>query len=221
MLWSIDSYQNRASADKYHLAVPRAQVSTHRGRVFVEVIRWQITSFKWSQAQVYFFQGCISNMLCLCHYGPALLGFWFQTDLGSENSASFFKSTGEEDLILPWSRVGHALRPIFILWLVNIWQVSSCGKIMQHLENCLLWQLKLTEIVMFLAVYFLWMYKMKYSCYQECSLIHCWFVYWVFGWEVRRLSKPIIRFRMASFLFFTLLDVYENYKGSSDPCLTW
>ena len=54
-------------------------------------------------------------MLCLCHYGPALLGFWLQTGLGSENSASFFKRTGGEDLILPWSRVGHALRPIFIL----------------------------------------------------------------------------------------------------------
>ena len=145
MLWSIDSCQNRASADQYHLTVPRAQVSTHRGLVFFEVIRWQITSFKWSQAQVYFFQGFISNMLCFCHYGPALLGFWFQTDLGSENSASFLKSTGEEDLILPWSRVGHALRPIFTLWLVKIWQVSSCGKIMQHLESCVLWQLKLTE----------------------------------------------------------------------------
>ena len=114
---------------------------------FFEVICWQITSFKWSQAQVYFFQGFISNMLCLCHYGPALLGFWFQTDLGSENSSSFFKSTGGEDLILPWSRVGHALRPIFILWFVKIWQVSSCRKIMQYLESCLLWQLKLKSFV--------------------------------------------------------------------------
>ena len=145
MLSSIDSCQNRVSADLYHLTESRAQVSTHRGRVFFKVIRWQNTSFKWSQAQVYFFQGFISNMLCLCHYGPALLGFWFQTDLGSENSSSFFESTGGEDLTLPWSRVGHALCPIFILWLVKIWQVSSCGKIMQHLESSLLWQLKLTE----------------------------------------------------------------------------
>ena len=30
-------------------------------------------------------------MLCLCHYGPALLTFWFQTDLGRENSASYLK----------------------------------------------------------------------------------------------------------------------------------
>ena len=47
-------------------------------------------------------------------------------------------------LFSPWSPVGHALHPIFMLRLVKIWQVSSCGKFMQHLETCLLWQLKLT-----------------------------------------------------------------------------
>ena len=136
MLWSIDSCQNRVSADQYHMIVPWSQGSTHRGRVFFEVIRWQITSFKWSQAQVYFFQWFIWNLLCLCHYGPALLRFWFQTDLGRENLASFFKNTGGKDLFLPWSRVGHAqghaLHPIFMLWLVKNWQVSSWGKFMQH-----------------------------------------------------------------------------------------
>ena len=47
-----------------------------------------------------------------------------------------------------------------------------------------------------LSVFFHWMYKMKYSCYQESYVIHGWFVYWVFGWEMRRLSKfgkPISR----------------------------
>ena len=34
MLSSIDSCQNRVSADQYHLTVSRAQVSTHRGYVF-------------------------------------------------------------------------------------------------------------------------------------------------------------------------------------------
>ena len=37
MLWSIDSYQNRVYADQYHLTVPRAQVSTHRSRVFLKL----------------------------------------------------------------------------------------------------------------------------------------------------------------------------------------
>ena len=48
MLWSIDSWP--VSPDR-----TGAQVSSHRGRVFFEVIHWHITSFKWPQAQVYFF----------------------------------------------------------------------------------------------------------------------------------------------------------------------
>ena len=35
MLWSIDSCQNKVSADQYHLTISRAQVSTHRGQVFI------------------------------------------------------------------------------------------------------------------------------------------------------------------------------------------
>ena len=68
-------------------------------------------------------------MLCLC---AAQLKFWLQTDLGRENSASCFCFFSQ------WSRVGHALRPIFMLWLVKIWHVSSCAKFMQHIESCLL-----------------------------------------------------------------------------------
>ena len=62
-----------------------------------------------------FFPMIHRNMLCLCHYDPAMLRFLFQTDLGRENSTIFFLNTGGEELLLPWSRVGHALRPIFIL----------------------------------------------------------------------------------------------------------
>ena len=46
MLWSIDSCQNKVSADQYHLSESRTQVSTHRGQVFFEVIRWQGTGFQ-------------------------------------------------------------------------------------------------------------------------------------------------------------------------------
>ena len=73
----------------------------------------------------------------------------------------------------------------------------------------------LCQLVMFLTVFFFWMYKMKYSCYQESSVIHGWFVYWVFGWEMRRLSKSEIRFRLASFSFFTLLDASLKVSGDS------
>ena len=110
---------------------------------------------------------------------------------------------------------------IFMLWLVKIWQVRSYVKF-----SSISWKLftltaeadrVLSQLVIFLTVFFHWMYryKMKYSCYKESSLIHGWFVYWVFGWEMRRLSKPIIRFRMASFLLFTMLDAYFLVASSS------
>ena len=67
----------------------------------------------------------------------------------------------------------------------------------------------LCQLVMFLNFFFHWVYKMKYSCYKE-SLMHGWFVYWIFGWEMHLLSKSEIRFRMASFLFFILLDAQES-----------
>ena len=50
---------------------------------------------------------------------------------------------------------------------------------------------------------------------SRTSVIHGWFVYWVFGLEMRRLSKSEIRFRMALFSFFTLLDAQglKSLKG--------
>ena len=146
MLWSIDSCQNRVSAGQYHLTVSGAQLSTHRGRV--SFWSYPLISYQFSndfRLKFNFFK-FIWNMLCFTC--AAQLKFWFQTDLGSQNSASFYMQGRHAScfwLFLPRSRVGHALRPIFILWWVKIWQVSSCGKLMQHLETCLLWQLQLTE----------------------------------------------------------------------------
>ena len=140
MLWSIDSCQNRVSAEQYHLTVPRAQVLTHRGQVFLKLSADSLLVFKWSQAQVLFFN---SFEICfvLCRTIKILISNWPR-----KNSASY---TGREDgcfwLCSSWSRVGHAQRPICMLWLVKIWQVSSCGKPTQHLESSSLWQLKLTE----------------------------------------------------------------------------
>ena len=90
-----------------------------------------------------------------------------------------------------------------MLWLVKIWRASSCGRFMQHLETCLLIaeaDRVLCHLVMLLTAFLSWMYKIKYSCYQDSSVIHGWFVYCAFGWEMHRLSKSLrIRFLMASF----------------------
>ena len=62
--------------------------------------------FKWSKAQVQLFLKFTWNMLCLC---DAQLKFWFQTDLGSENSASCYRQ-GKQllltflTMVTRWSR---------------------------------------------------------------------------------------------------------------------
>ena len=43
------------------------------------------------------------------------------------------------------------------------------------------------HLEMIFTVFFHWMHKMKYSCYQQSSVIHGWFFCWIFGWEMRRL----------------------------------
>ena len=48
----------------------------------------------------------------------------------------------------------------------------------------------LCQLVMFLTVFFLWMYKMKYSSIKSLLLFMAGlFTGYVFGWEMRRLSK--------------------------------
>ena len=50
----------------------------------------------------------------------------------------------------------------------------------------------LCELVMFFNVFFHWMFKTKCSCYQESSVIHGWFFYWVFGWELQQLETCLL-----------------------------
>ena len=138
-------------------------------------------------------------MLCLCHSGPTLLGFWLQTDLGRKNSASCLKIQAGKT----FSYHGHALVTLYVQFYALIGQNLTSEFIRKiYVASWKLFTLTAeadrvsSQLVMFLTVFFHWMYKMKYSCYQESSVIHGWFVYWVFGWEMRRLSKfgkPISR----------------------------
>ena len=170
MLWSIDSCQNRVSAVQYHLTVSRAHVSTHRVRVFFEVIRWQVTSSQMIAASsLIFFYIRMKYVVFMRRTIKILIS-------NSPRTRKFRQlSQAGKTVSFEFSHHGHALLPIFMFWLVKIWQMSSCGKFMQHLETCLLWQLKLTEFCVnlcFLTVFFCWMYKMKFSCYQKSSVIH-------------------------------------------------
>ena len=76
-------------------------------------------------------------MLCLCQYRLHYYDFDFKLTSDAKIQPVFLKYRRGRPF-LPWSRVGHAPRPIFMLRLVKICQVSSCVKFMQHLESCLL-----------------------------------------------------------------------------------
>ena len=174
MLWSIDSCQNKVSVDQYHLTVSWAQVSTHRGQVFLEVIRWQDTGFQMIAGSSLFFFKFIWNMSCLC---AAQLKFWFQTDLGRENSASCYRQ-GRQLLL--------TFLAMFTRWSIRAYKLdvkrgqNLTGEFMRKIyaASWILFSLTaeadrvLCQLVMFLSFFFHWMYKMKFSCYQESSVIH-------------------------------------------------
>ena len=127
MLWSNDSCQNRVFAGQYHMTVSRAQVSTHLVRVFFKVIRWQVTMFQMIAGSSLIFLN--SYEIC-CAYVPHNWNFDFKLTSDSKIQPAI---TGTEDscfwVFSLWSRVGHPLRPIFMLWLVKIWQVRVMRKI--------------------------------------------------------------------------------------------
>ena len=96
-----------------------------------------------------------------------------------------------------------------LLWLFKIWQVSSCGEIMQHLETCWLWQLGWQSFVSPCDVFNCLFPLDVQNEIQLLSRIFCYsclVYYWVFGCEMRRLSRSEIR---------------EAFKVSSDSGLKW
>ena len=194
MLWLIDSCQNRASADQYHLTVLRAQVSTYRGRVF---FWWSypLTNYQFQMiagSSLFFPMIHIKYVVIMSLWprsGRILISNLPRT---RKFSQFFLKAQAGKT----FSYHGHALFTLYVQFLYSDW--SKFDRWVHAEKYAASWKLftltaeadrVLCQLVMFLTVFFLWMYKMKYSCYQESSVIHGWFVFWGFGWEVRRLSK--------------------------------
>ena len=174
MLWSINSCQNRVSTDQYHLTLLRAQVSTRRVQVFFGVIRWQVTSFQMIADSSLIFFKFICNMSCI---SAAQLKFWFQTDLRGENSASHYKQGRQLllTLLTMITRSSHSSSHFYAVIGQNL-----TGEFMRKIYavSWILFTLTveadrvLSQLVMSLTVFIQCMYKMKFSCYQESSVIH-------------------------------------------------
>ena len=134
------------------------------------------------------------NMFCFC---AAQLKFWFKTDLGRENSASYYRQGRQLLLTLltmvtRWSRstsnfyaligqnlTGELMRRIYAASWILFTLTAEGNRV-------------LCRLVMFVTVFFHWMHKMKFSCYQESSVIHG---YLVFGLEINtslvKVGNPI------------------------------
>ena len=128
-------------------------------------------------------------MLCLCHYGPVLLRFWFLTNLGCEYSGGHLEIPAGK--IFPCQ--GHALVTLYVQFLCDRWL---------HVENLC--------SILYLVYFDSWSWQ---SFVSTCDVFNCLFPLDVQKWNTAaiksHLSKSEIRFRMALFSFFTLLEEPE------------
>ena len=173
MLWSIDSCQKQG----IHWSVSLTRIAGSGVDPSKSSIFWSypLTGYYFSNdRRLKFIFQFIWNMLCLC---AAQLRFWFQTDLERENSATYYRQGRQLLLTLltmvtRWSRstsnfyaligqnlTGEFMRKIYAASWILFTLTAEADKV-------------LCQLVMFLTLFFHWMYKMRFSCYQESSVIH-------------------------------------------------
>ena len=165
MFWSIDSCQNRVSADQYHLTVSRAQVSTHRGQVFFW--SYPLTRYWFSndrRLKFNFFKIHMKYVVFMCRTIKILISNWPRTRKFSQ-----LLQAGKT-VAFDFAHHGHALVTLYVQFLCSDWSKFDRWV---HAENlCSIlnlvyfdnwsWQ-SFVSTWMFLTVFFHWMYKMKFD----------------------------------------------------------
>ena len=177
MLRLIDSCQNKVCIDQYHLT--GSGVYPSRSSIFWS---YPLTTFEVIAGSSIFFLKIHMKYVVFMSLWPRtikmLISNWPRTRKFSQSS---FYATD-------WSKFDRWVHAEIYTASWNLFTLTAEADRV------------LCQLVMFLTVFFHWMYKMKYSCYQEFSVIHGWFVYWIFCWEMS-LDKVSFRFRMESFRF--------------------
>ena len=150
----------------------------------------------------WFWKKKFQNNLAKRFFDRAFITFYYNLrKLLCQQTTAFHFSHHSHELIMLYDR------PIFMLWLVKICQVRSCRKFIQNVETCLLWQSFFGQLVMFFLLSFsTGCIKWNTAAIISLLLFMAGLFIEFFDWEVRRLSKLEIRFRMTSFSFFTFLD---------------
>ena len=137
MLWSIDSCQNRVSADQYHLTVPRAQVSTHRGRVLFWSYPLTNYQFQMIAGSSLFFPMIHMKYVVFMSLWPRTVKILISNWPRTRKFSLLFKNTCGKDLFLPWSRVGHALVTLYVQFLYSDWSTFDRWVHVQNLCSIL------------------------------------------------------------------------------------
>ena len=139
-----------------------------------------------------FFFKCIGNKLCSW---AALLQFWFQTDLGRENSASYYRQGRQ--LLLTFitivTRWSHSTSNLYALIGQNLTSefmpkiYAASGNLFT--DNCSSWQSFAPSYNVFNCLIFHWMYEIKHSYYRR-FFCHSWLVC-LLGFGLR--NAPLVK----------------------------
>ena len=118
MLSSIDSCQKRVSADHYHLTESRAQVSTHRGRVFFW--SYPLTIYSFSNDCRLTFTFVLNSYQTCCVFvstAPHYYDFDFTLTSDAKIQPVFFKILAGKT----FSYHGHVLVTLHVQFLCSDW----------------------------------------------------------------------------------------------------
>ena len=126
-------------------------------------------------------------MLCLCHDGNALSRFWFQTNNGRENSASYFKIQAGKTFSYP----GHALVILYVQFSCSDWSKFDRWV---HAENVC----SILKLVYFDS----WSWQ---SFVSTCDVFNCLFPLDVQN-EIQLLSRVFCYSWLVCLLFFWFRD---------------
>ena len=150
-----------------------SDVDLLRSSIFLKSSADKLLVFKWSQAQVQFFLIHMKYVFMCCTIN-ILISYWpwtrkFSQLLQAGKTVAF-------DFVCH----GHALVMLYVQFYAPIGQNLTGAEFMQKIyaASWILFTFTsaadgvLCQLLMFLTVFFHWMYKMKFSCYQESSVVH-------------------------------------------------
>ena len=160
---------------------------------------------------------------------PRAINFWFETDLGRENSASHLKIQAGKTEAFHFSHHGHTLITLYVQFLccdwskfdrwVNAENLYSTLKLVYFESWSLQSFLSTCIIVMFFPVFFHWMHKNEIQLLSTVFCYSSWLVcllnFWLRNAPLVKVGNPI-----SDDIFF-VFHLAGLKSPSSDCNLTW